>query len=260
MTELVVDDVWIERRHRSILRGISFRARPGVAVAIMGPNGAGKSTALLAALGIVPVQKGRVMLDGRSVFAYGPRERAARLAWLPQDTQPIEPLPVWEWIAAARFRFRETATEVRDYAIRALAAVGADGFADRAVTTLSGGERQRVALAALFAQDAQLLFADEPASHLDPRLQRETYEHLGARVRAGAGLVVITHDINLLGALRCPIHLVGITKGQTAFEDAYPSSSIANHLSGLFGVQFCEVSVDNRSFYVVSPRAETSPL
>ncbi|MEO1334632.1 MAG: ABC transporter ATP-binding protein [Myxococcota bacterium] len=258
MTELVIDDVWVERRQRSILQGISFRARPGVAVAIMGPNGAGKSTALLTALGLTAAQKGRVRLDGQDIAGYSHRARAARLAWLPQDTQPIEPLPAWEWIAAARFRFRETSAEARHHAVRALKDAGADGFADRAVTTLSGGERQRVALAALFAQDAGLLLADEPASHLDPRLQRETYQRLGARVREGAGLVVITHDVNLLGELRCPVKVLGIRAGASAFLADYPSPSLVDKLSDLFNVRFCEVNVEDQALYVVAPNREST--
>ncbi len=76
---------------------------------------------------------------------------------------------------AARYRFRETTAATRRAADLALERVGLGHAASARLTELSGGERQRVAIAALLAQEARFLLLDEPANHLDPAQQNETY-------------------------------------------------------------------------------------
>ena len=258
MTELRCIGVSAVRRGRTVLTDVSLEFSAGRAVALVGPNGVGKTTSLELALGLLTPTHGRVELDGRPVGRWSPRERAARVAWLPQAAHATEPLPAWEWVAAARYRFGESLAAARNAAERALHQVGVGDLTARPVTRLSGGERQRVALAALFAQEADVLLADEPASHLDPALQLETYARLGAAVRAGQGLGVVTHDVNLLGALDCPVDVVGLRHGRVRFTCGYDDPDLSQHLSHLFDVPIARVEASfeagPRSVLVVGPR------
>ncbi len=256
MTALSCDRVRVERGRRRILDDFSLHLEAGRAVAILGPNGAGKSTALGAALGLIPMAAGAVTLDGRPLAGWSRTERAGRLAWLPQDAPPQEPLPAWEWVAAARYRFAESWADAQSAAHRVLMEMGIAHLAERVVTTLSGGERQRVALAALFAQDAEIILADEPASHLDPAQQLETYARLGRQVRSGRGLLIVTHDVNLLPALDCPVEVVGLREGRTAFTSPYPGDRLVDGLEQLFGVTFDAVAVAGRT--LIAPRVGAS--
>ena len=253
-------DVSVARGGRRVLQDISLACEPGRALALLGPNGAGKSTIGHTALGLVRADAGTVEVDGRPVGAWSPTERAARIAWLPQDAAPTEPLPAWEWVAAARYRFGEGWAAAKAAARRALSDMGAEALAFRSVTTLSGGERQRVALAAMLAQQAKLLVADEPASHLDPAFQEEVYGRLGDFVRRGHGLLVVTHDVNLLGALACPVEVMGVRAGRAQFTRPYPSADLPAALSDLFGVPFTAVNVPGTDRSVVVPvRSARSP-
>jgi ABC-type lipoprotein export system ATPase subunit len=79
-------------------------------------------------------------------------------------------------------------------AISSLHAVGIGGLAERMAFTLSGGEKQRVAIARAMAARAPVLLADEPTASLDPDMRGKICDSLIAAARAGAIVVVATHD------------------------------------------------------------------
>lgn len=237
-TRLDLEGVTVVQRGRTLLDHVSLGLEAREFLALVGPNGAGKTTLFRAALGLVAAQ-GRALLDGRPVAAFPGRERAARVAWLPQQALVGEPIHALELVAAARFRFDEPRPVSLDAARAALARSGAEAFCDRPISELSGGEQQRVAIAALLAQDAPLLLLDEPANHLDPAQQIEIYRLLGKLWREGKGILCITHDVNLLrhvGASTRPIRLGGMRSGRLAFETSYGASEVADAIGELFGI------------------------
>jgi iron complex transport system ATP-binding protein len=226
-------------------------------LALIGPNGAGKTTLLRTALGIVRSVRGEVLLGGKRIDAVPPRTRAARIGWLPQQALASEALSALETVVAARYRFDETRANARSAARRALERLGVGTLADAAVTRLSGGERQRVALAALVAQEASVLLLDEPANHLDPAQQAETYGLLGALVREGAGVVCVTHDVNLLSyvtGVAGGVRVAGLSRGKVAFETRYDAPELSVRLAELFGVAMETVTLGARRLIVPSPK------
>lgn len=157
-----------------LLDGIDLALASGW-TAIVGPNGAGKSTLLRALAGVLAPQAGTVALQGQPLSAWPGRERARRLAWLPQAGAHGAAMTVRETVALGRLPHRGltgamSAADARAVE-RALAEVDAMAWADRLVDTLSGGERQRVLLARVLATEAEVLLLDEPAAHLDPPQQ-----------------------------------------------------------------------------------------
>jgi iron complex transport system ATP-binding protein len=183
---------------RTLVRALAIEARGGDFIAVLGMNGVGKTLTLLTLAGLRAPAAGTVLLDGRDLAGWPGRERARRLALLPQVTDDPFPstvfdtaligrhphLPFWQWEGA----------EDHARARAALAAVGLDALATRDVTSLSGGERRRLDVATLLAQDAAVCLLDEPANHLDPRHRREVFALFRARADAGGLVFATLHD------------------------------------------------------------------
>ncbi len=241
MTLLEIQELVVSRGARRVLDEITLSVASRERVAVIGPNGAGKTTLMRAILGLLSVESGNILLDGLPTRKLTALERAAKVAWLPQQALADEPISAIEFIRAARFRFGEGDRAACDAALSALKRVGADAWAQRLVTQLSGGEQQRVALAALFAQEAKLLLADEPANHLDPAQQASAWRLL-TQAAATSAIVVITHDINLVPLLGDPsqTRIVALNRGRIAFDVRANDPSLPRRLHELYGIEMQE--------------------
>ncbi|MGO1256967.1 heme ABC transporter ATP-binding protein [Microbacterium gubbeenense] len=197
---LVARDLGVELDRRRVLSGVSVEVRSGEVLGLIGPNGAGKSTLLRALGGLVRPTTGEVAIDGSRLTSLRPRERAALVAYVAQDTAAAADVTAAELVRMGRYAHRrrlsrsDAAEEeiVRD----ALEAVGVAHLAERAVPSLSGGERQLVQIARALAQRAGTLLLDEPTSALDVRHQLRVFEILRARADAGVSVAVVLHDLN----------------------------------------------------------------
>jgi len=170
------------------------------------------------------------------------------MGWLPQMGWVSEPISVTDLVAAARFRFDEPRLATLTAVVEALTACGIAHLGHQAVNTLAGGELQRVAVAALIAQDPATMLLDEPSNHLDLLRQRELYQLLGQQWRAGRGLLLITHDVNLLAALGPPadqarIRVLGMSAGKLRWELTYQDPALPDALQDLLGLPLFPVEV-----------------
>lgn len=192
---------------RRLLDDVSAAVPPGRLTALIGPNGAGKSTLLRALAGEIQPGAGTVRLDDRPLGSWTRRERARRVAVLPQEGTLAFPLTGLEIALLGRAPHPgsgETAADL-EIACGALAAADAAEFAGRRYPTLSGGEKARVHLARVLAQvwDCPLgrpgyLLLDEPTAALDFAQQHRllALAREFARQR-GAGVFAVLHDLNL---------------------------------------------------------------
>lgn len=237
MSSLELRNVTVKARGKTLIEDVNLKLSAGEFVALLGPNGAGKSTLFKAALGLMPCS-GDALLDGRAVRGISGRERAGLAAWLPQQSQIVEPISVYQFVKAARYRFNETHSQAEIEIVAALKKADVLGYLHRPVTELSGGEQQRVGVAALIAQDAPLLLLDEPANHLDPAQQIELYSLIAQLWRKGRGVLCITHDVNMLRHVGSPdVRVVGMAHGRTQFETTYGAPDLPESVGQLFSVQ-----------------------
>ena len=182
------------------VNGVSLELGPGELVALVGPNGSGKSSLLALLAGWRRPEAGEVRLEGRPLAAFPPRERARRLAFLPQQVAPLYELTVAELVATGRYPWLGGVPSPGpgDPAVRrALAAADLEPLADRPFGSLSGGERQRALVAATLAQEPRWLLLDEPTASLDLHHAVAIFRVLEASARDGLGVLVVTHDLNL---------------------------------------------------------------
>ena len=175
----------------------------GMVTGVLGRNGSGKSTLLRTLAGIQPWE-GEITVDGISLRALSRRQRARRIAYLPQAL-PTPELRVETLVAHGRYArlgLSKTLGETDRARIRdALELTELWPLRERPLRTLSGGERQRAFLAMVLAQDGDYLLLDEPGAALDIS-HREALGALLRRVAAsGKGVVVSSHDLSLSFAL-----------------------------------------------------------
>jgi branched-chain amino acid transport system ATP-binding protein len=232
------------------LDDVSFGAAPGEIVGFLGPNGAGKTTLFDVISGFVRPDRGSIALtpaDGSEPLELVGRSASER-AWCGlgrsfQDARLFPSLTVTDTIAtalerrvvvrdpiAAALHLPAVATSEREIRRRVdelLELLGIGDFRDKLVRELSTGSRRVVDLACVLAHGPDVLLLDEPSSGI---AQRET-EALGPlllRIRdeTGATLLVVEHDITLLGAVadRCIAMDLGavVTSGSTSDVLAHP--------------------------------------
>lgn len=260
MTRILIDHLTVEMRGRRLLSNVCLEVPEATTVALVGPNGAGKTTLLRCLLGLMPPTDGKIYLDGKPNCHLSPRQRAALLAWLPQQATTDETIGCEQLVMAARYRFGESQQRSSRAALEALDRVDAGYLSDRQVGTLSGGERQRVAVAALLAQGATGMLVDEPANHLDPAQQAMVISLLGAQARRGTTLVIVTHDVNLLSYLGegSKIRVLGMSAGALVFDEPWDSPRLGLRLESIYGTPMHSVAGPHHRLLVpnLSPARE----
>ena len=204
------------------LDGVSLTAPAGRITAVVGPNGSGKSTLVRALLGRVPLVRGSIAIDGTGLQSLSPRERARRVAGVPQRETTAFPLPVRELVALGRhphlggFAGWSAADEA---AVReAVDAAGIADLVDRSSDELSGGEWQRVRIARALAQHAPSLVLDEPTTFLDIAHEMSVFELLSSLARGGIAVLLVSHQLNLVA--RFADEIVLLHRGSVAAAGA----------------------------------------
>ncbi len=195
-------DVGFRYGDSTVLQGLSLSVARGEIMALVGRNGAGKTTFLRVLSGALASGEGTVCLDGRNVLDMRPKERAARIALVPQN--PVLPLgfTALEVVLMGRNPHLgllqwEGPKDVAA-AVRAMEMTETAGLQRRTLSSLSGGERQRVFIARALAQDASLLLLDEPTAHLDIGYQTGVLDTIeGIRRNTGVTVVAAMHDLTL---------------------------------------------------------------
>jgi iron complex transport system ATP-binding protein len=222
-----------------IVAGASLSVQSGELVGLIGPNGAGKSTLLKAILGLRPRTSGDVLLNGADFHAQPSIDRARNVAFVPQERHVEWRLPAREIIMLGRYphraHFGGPTADDRAAVNRALDAVDGHGIADRPVTVLSGGERTRILLARALAVEAPILLADEPIAALDPWHQLHVMEILRERARAGAGILVVIHDLAL--AARFMDRLVLMQEGAIATDGSAAEVLTPENLAHVYRIE-----------------------
>jgi iron complex transport system ATP-binding protein len=199
---VAADGVSVVLGGRTILDGVSVDVAGGEVVALVGPNGAGKSTLLGALTGDVELAAGRVEVCGRELGGWSGVELALRRSVLPQQVAVTFPFSVRDVVEMGRAPWVHVDGDADGGVVveRVLHECDVAGMAERQLPTLSGGERARVALARVLAQQAPVLFLDEPTAALDLHHQELVLGLARARAAEGVAVVVVLHDLGLAAA------------------------------------------------------------
>jgi putative ABC transport system ATP-binding protein len=180
------------------LAGIDLTVERGELVAIMGASGSGKSTLLTIAGGLTRPTGGEVVVEGRWLSELDARQlatlRRRTLGFVFQDFNLVPALTAIENVSLPLeldgWKLRKARRAARDALNMVELAERANHFPD----DLSGGQQQRVAIARAVVGGRSLILADEPTGALDSTTGEMVLRMLRARVDAGAGGILVTHD------------------------------------------------------------------
>jgi tungstate transport system ATP-binding protein len=204
----------------NVLDSISFEVTKGETFVVIGPSGSGKTTLLRLVDLLDYPSAGKLLLNGKNTVSLGKRERLQirrRIGMVFQTTILFD-ADVWTNVAYG-LRVRGVSSEKeKQEVLRALQAVGLEGFDKRYARTLSGGEAQRVAIARVLAYEPDLILLDEPTANLDPTSTAIVEKTISSVKKIyGATILIATHNM-------------------------FQAKRLADRVALLFGGKFVEVS------------------
>ena len=181
-----------------VLRDVSFKIEAGHFVCLLGPNGVGKSTLFKCMLGLLPGFSGNIRIDGVDIRTLTPKQLARKVAYIPQSTTPAFNYSVADVVLMGTTSlvtgFSAPGKKEMAYVESALEQINIGYLRDRMFLNISGGERQLVLIARALAQQARILFMDEPTANLDYGNQVRVLERVRQLSREGYTVLLSTHN------------------------------------------------------------------
>lgn len=194
-----IKDVSFWHGREQVLKDISFDIHKGDYLGIVGPNGAGKTTLLKIILGILKPSQGSVKLFGQDIATF---QDWHKIGYVPQKHTKSEGFPatVYEVVSMGRFAqkglFKYLNKTDRDIIMESLSHVDMAQHKDRLISELSGGQQQRVFIARALASQPEIIFLDEPTTHVDTKSQNDFYHLLKTlNQKNNITLVLVSHDV-----------------------------------------------------------------
>ncbi|WP_409526952.1 LPS export ABC transporter ATP-binding protein [Rhizobium sp. G21] len=193
---LIVRGITKAYRARRVVNGVSMVVRRGEAVGLLGPNGAGKTTCFYMITGLVPVDQGRIEIDGNDV-TWMPMYQRARLGvgYLPQEASIFRGLTVEQNLRAVIEIHTKDKAAREEKLTSLLGEFGITHLRESPAVALSGGERRRLEIARALATDPSFMLLDEPFAGVDPISVADIQNlvrHLTAR---GIGVLITDHNV-----------------------------------------------------------------
>jgi lipopolysaccharide export system ATP-binding protein len=181
---------------RAVVNGIDLRIDAGEVVGLLGRNGAGKTTTFYMIVGLVPVTRGRVFINGEDATRLRMHRRSRLgIGYLPQEASVFRKLTVEENILAIvetlRLARRDRRARVRHH----LDELGLSHLAGQKAYTLSGGERRRLEIARALVTTPRFLLMDEPFSGIDPIAVADVQKIIRQLKERGIGVLVTDHNV-----------------------------------------------------------------
>ncbi len=199
----------------TVVKDISFRARPGETIAIVGQTGSGKSTLTKLVNRTYDVTNGRVLVDGVDVRQWSMESLRSQISTIEQDiflfTRTIaENIAFGAAGQATREQIEQAAREAQAHEFITSFPDGYDTMVGERGVTLSGGQRQRIAIARAFLTNPRILILDDSTSAIDSATEDQIQRAM-RRILSGRTTLLITHRIS---QIRWADHILVLRRGE----------------------------------------------
>ena len=183
-------------RKRTVVSDVSLTVESGEVVGLLGPNGAGKTTCFYMILGLVPIDRGSVTLDGEDL-THLPIYRRSRLglSYLPQEASIFRKLTVAQNIQAVLELQGVESDEVEARLEALLDDLHIGHLRASPALSLSGGERRRVEIARALATSPRFILLDEPFAGVDPIAVLDIQQIIRFLKERGIGVLITDHNV-----------------------------------------------------------------
>jgi lipopolysaccharide export system ATP-binding protein len=183
-------------RKRTVVSDVSLTVESGEVVGLLGPNGAGKTTCFYMLLGLVPIDRGAVTLDGEDL-THLPIFRRSRLglSYLPQEASIFRKLTVAQNIQAVLELQGVGSDEVQARLEALLDDLHIGHLRASPALSLSGGERRRVEIARALATSPRFILLDEPFAGVDPIAVLDIQQIIRFLKERGIGVLITDHNV-----------------------------------------------------------------
>jgi len=186
------------KKGKPVLQGASLELEQGQIGILLGKNGSGKTTLFKNILGINTPEQGAIRFDGEDLLKMKRRERARRIAYVPQHIH-FGDLSVFDSVLMGRVSYFGMKAGMEDYIAveKILEDMHLQDFASRSAEALSGGEKQKIAIARAMAQEPKLMVFDEPTGNLDIANEHLIIQEAKKLAKEkGISILSSLHDLN----------------------------------------------------------------
>jgi lipopolysaccharide export system ATP-binding protein len=195
VSELSASHLQKRYKARTVVKDVSLDVKSGEVVGLLGPNGAGKTTCFYMIVGLVPVDKGEILLDGQSVSRMPIHRRAALgLSYLPQEPSIFRKLTVAENVRAV-LELQSLGASLDDRLDELLHDLHVSHLRNSPAISLSGGERRRVEIARALASNPRFILLDEPFAGVDPIAVIDIQRIIRFLKERGIGVLITDHNV-----------------------------------------------------------------
>ncbi len=196
MSELIVENLRKSYKSRTVVHDISLQINSGEVVGLLGPNGAGKTTSFYMMVGLVPLDGGRILLDGKDLSRLPIHSRARLgLAYLPQEPSVFRKLTVTENILAVLELQNLSEADMHKQLESLLQELHIVHIRNSTAVSLSGGERRRVEIARCLATNPSFILLDEPFAGIDPIAVLDIQKIIRFLSAKNIGVLITDHNV-----------------------------------------------------------------
>jgi len=183
-------------KSRTVVQDVALAVASGEVIGLLGPNGAGKTTCFYMIVGLIPVDSGRIHLDGREL-THLPIHRRARLgiSYLPQENSVFRRLTVEENVQAVLELQGLAGPELEARLSELLKDLSILPLRKHAAMSLSGGERRRLEIARALGTRPSFILLDEPFAGVDPIAVLDIQRIIRFLKERGIGVLITDHNV-----------------------------------------------------------------
>ncbi|MFW6295130.1 MAG: ABC transporter ATP-binding protein [Halanaerobium sp.] len=251
---LKIENLSFAYKHDLVLKEIDFQAENGELITLLGANGSGKTTFLKCIQGLLSLDAGEILIDGENIIQMGKKDRAQKIAVVPQEHKNIFAHKVIDMVVMGINPWLSFGDEPRkEHYLKAeeiLAELNIYSLKDKNFNRISGGERQLVLIARALMQKSYILLLDEPNSHLDFKNMHHIMDIMHQLKFNNKIIITALHDPNL--AYRYSDKIIIFKQGRILAAGAAEKVMTEENLSKAYNMKINTKKTANLNFFPAS--------